>query len=130
MSQQPVELILLRQLAASLAMPVVMFDAEGMLLFVNEGAERLMGRRMEEIGRVHLTALSADFDYWDETGAHLTIAERPVATAFATRRPVHQNLKVRTPDGAMRRVANTALPLVGQSGRFFGVLSILWELER
>lgn len=130
MSQQPVELILMRQLAASLSMPIVMFDADGMMLFMNEGGERVFGRRMEDIERTHFSNLSADLDYWDDKGVHLPIGERPVATAFAERRPVHRNLKIRTLDGAMRRVANTAFPLVGQSGRFLGVLSILWELER
>jgi PAS domain S-box-containing protein len=130
MSQQPVELILMRQLALSLDMPVVMFDPDGKLLFINEGAERIFGWRLEDIGKVHFSELSADLDYWDEDGGHLPIGDRPVARTFAERKPVHLSLRIRAIDGAMRRVANTALPLVGQSGRFFGVLSILWELDR
>jgi PAS domain S-box-containing protein len=130
MSQQPVELILMRQLALSLDMPTAMFDHEGKLLFINEGAEQLYGYRLEDVGKVHFSELSADLEYWDEAGGHLAIGDRPVARAFAERRPVHLSLRIRAFDGAMRRIANTALPLVGQSGRFFGVLSILWELDR
>ncbi len=130
MSQQPVELILMRQLTLSLDMPIAMFDLDGKLLFVNEGGERLFGWRLEDVGKVHFSELSADLEYWEERGGHLPIGDRPVARAFAERRPVHLSLRIRAFDGAMRRVANTALPLVGQSGRFFGVLSILWELDR
>jgi len=46
----PIELILMRQLAGSLAMPIFVVDPAGDLLFYNEPAEELLGRRFDEAG--------------------------------------------------------------------------------
>jgi len=48
MSQQAIEIILLRQWASYMAMPVWMAGAEGELLYYNEAAEELLGRKFEE----------------------------------------------------------------------------------
>jgi hypothetical protein len=45
MAQHPIEVILMRQLASYLAMPILLVDPAGTLLFYNEPAERLLGRR-------------------------------------------------------------------------------------
>ncbi|MBW2374226.1 MAG: PAS domain-containing protein, partial [Deltaproteobacteria bacterium] len=39
-----VELILLRQLASQLAMPIIVVDPRGDLLYFNEAAEAILGR--------------------------------------------------------------------------------------
>ena len=52
MSQKPVELILMRQLASSLAMPIFLVDAGGALAFYNEPAEALLGKRFDETGEM------------------------------------------------------------------------------
>ena len=45
MSQKAIELILMRQLASSLAMPIFLVDPSGNLVFYNEPAEQLLGSR-------------------------------------------------------------------------------------
>jgi PAS domain-containing protein len=45
----PVELILMRQLASYLATPIFLVDAGGTLVFYNEAAEGLLGRRFEDL---------------------------------------------------------------------------------
>ena len=52
MSQKPIELILMRQLASTLAMPIFLVDADGTLAFYNEPAERVLGMRFEETGEM------------------------------------------------------------------------------
>ena len=52
MAQKAVELILMRQLASCLAVPVFLVDPEGTLLYYNEPAERLLGRRYDETGEM------------------------------------------------------------------------------
>ena len=52
MSQKPIEVILTRQLASTLAMPVFLVDPDGTLLFYNEPAERLLGMRFDETGEM------------------------------------------------------------------------------
>ena len=45
MAQKDVEVILMRQLASYLAVPIFLVDPAGNLIFYNEPAERLLGRR-------------------------------------------------------------------------------------
>jgi hypothetical protein len=52
MSQQSVEMILVRQLAGYLFVPVVVVDTAGTVIFYNEPAERILGVRFEETGRI------------------------------------------------------------------------------
>ena len=46
-AQKPIELILARQLATTLAMATFLVDPDGTLVFYNEPAERLLGLRFE-----------------------------------------------------------------------------------
>src|SRR5262249_20492003 len=51
-AQQSVEMILVRQLASYLFVPVLVFDTTGTVIFYNEPAERILGVRFEETGRI------------------------------------------------------------------------------
>ena len=48
----PIEIILSRQLADCLSMPVFITDTVGNLIFYNEPAENLLGTRFEETGEM------------------------------------------------------------------------------
>jgi hypothetical protein len=52
MAQQEIEVILIRQLASYLAMPMVIVNPVGTLLFYNEPAEELLAMRFEETGEL------------------------------------------------------------------------------
>ena len=47
---QPIEVILMRELAGHLATPIFVVNADGDLLFYNEPAEKLLGSRFDESG--------------------------------------------------------------------------------
>jgi PAS domain-containing protein len=47
---QPIELILMRELADHLATPIFVVEPNGDLLFYNEPAEKLLGTRFDETG--------------------------------------------------------------------------------
>ena len=49
MAQQSIELILFRQLAQALAVPVFLVDERGDLIFLNEAAEGLLGIRFDDL---------------------------------------------------------------------------------
>ena len=51
-AQQPVEMILLRQVASYLTIPIWMMDSDGNLVFYNEPAETLLGIQFDEVGPV------------------------------------------------------------------------------
>ena len=50
MAQQSVEMILMRQLSGYLFVPVLIVDADGTVVFYNEPAEAILGRRFEATG--------------------------------------------------------------------------------
>jgi PAS domain-containing protein len=57
--QRPVELILARGLMANIATPAFLVDADGTLVFFNDGAGDLLGLRYEDTGRSREIEVSA-----------------------------------------------------------------------
>lgn len=129
MPQQEIEVILMRQLASYLAAPVLIVDPNGNLLYYNEAAEQILGYRFDETGEVPFGEWSMVFLPADSEGASLAPDELPLAVALRDRRPVHRELRIRALDGTYRRVEVTALPFIGQAGRFLGGVALFWETE-
>lgn len=127
MAHKAVELILMRQLASYLAMPVFLVDPEGQLLYYNESAEQLLGRRYEETGEMPLAVWATAFAPTAEDGSPLPPDALPLTVALQKRRAMHRELWIRGLDGVRRRIAVTAFPLEGQGGRHLGAVAIFWE---
>jgi PAS domain-containing protein len=125
-SQHPIELILLRQLASYLDMPIFVVDAAGRLVYYNEPAELLLGVRFDEVGMMEMADWLAAFRPGDRSGAELASDDVPLVVALRERRPVHSSLSISGLDGIRRQIGATALPLSGQDGNFFGALAIFW----
>jgi PAS domain-containing protein len=126
-AQQPIELILLRQWASYLALPVFIADGAGNLLFYNEPAELLLGRRYDEAGEMPVEQLAGLFATEAEDGSPLPSADLPLAVALRTRRPAHRRFRMRGLDGAWRTIEATAFPVEGQAERHLGGVAIFWE---
>jgi PAS domain-containing protein len=124
-TQRPIELILLRQLASYLDMPIFVVDADGRLVFYNEPAEALLGVRFDEVGVMEAADWLAAFRPGDEAGAMLPIDQVPLLVALQERRPVHSELWISGLDGVRRPIGATAFPLVGQGGHL-GAVAIFW----
>src|SRR5215469_12334869 len=116
MGQRPIEMILMRQLAGSLSVPVCLVDDAGALLHCNEPAEHLLGRSLDEVARLAPPEWAALLSPTDETGEPLDAMALPVIVAIREQRPVHRIIGIRGSDGRARRVAMTAFPIVGQNG--------------
>jgi PAS domain-containing protein len=127
--QQPLELILLRQLASYLAVPIWVADSEGNLIYYNESAEPVLGRRFDEAGEITLAELSGLFEIRDEAGEPLASENIPLGVALLQRHPAHGRLQMRGLDGAWRRIDVTAFPVEGQGGRMLGAAVLFWEIE-
>lgn len=130
MAQQEIELILMRQLAGYLAMPIFVVDPEGNLLFYNEPAEVLLGRRFDEIGEMPAAEWSTVFAQRNEDGSPIPPEELPLMIALTTHTPAHRTFLITGHDGVERRIGVTAFPLAGQGGRHLGAVAIFWELNR
>lgn len=126
MTQKQIEIILMRQLASYLALPIFIVDPEGNLIFYNEPAEALLGRTFDEAGEMPMTEWSTIFEQTEEDGTPLEPDELPLVKALKTRRPAFRVLRITGLDGVRRRLEVTAAPLEGQGGRLLGAVALFW----
>ena len=126
-SQLPIELILLKQVASYLDLPVFLIDAEGDLVYFNEPAEPLLGLRFDEVGELSMAAWLASFRPGDESGRILADGAVPLVVALREARPVHARLDIAGLDGVRRVIETTAIPLRGQGGDLLGAVALFWS---
>jgi PAS domain-containing protein len=124
-----VELILARQLAGYLAVPIVIIDPEGTVIFYNEPAERILGRRFDESGPIPPSLWTEAFEFADASGTPVPVEQMPLAAALRTRQLVHLTYWMRGLDGSRHHIAEAAIPLLGNARRFLGVLAYMFELD-
>ncbi|MFN7973363.1 MAG: PAS domain-containing protein [Acidobacteriota bacterium] len=127
MSQKDIEIILSRQLASYLATPIFLVDTEGNLIFYNEPAEEILGRRFEETGEMPAYEWSTIFTPTGEDGAPLPPGELPLMIALTDHKPSYKKFWIRGLDGVLRNIEVTAFPLLGQGERNLGAVAIFWE---
>jgi PAS domain-containing protein len=127
MPQRDVSLILMRQLASGLAVPTLIVDGEGDLLFFNESAERLLGQRFDEVGEILGTERTRVFSVRDEQGDPVTEDREPLNVAMRERRAVHRRVIARGFDGFDHNVEVTAFPLLGAGDHVIGGVAMFWE---
>jgi PAS domain-containing protein len=129
MAQQPIELILFRQLAMSLAVPVVLVDAGGDIVFLNEAAEGVLGVRLEDIDVLPFETWTTAFRPRDASGDLVKALDLPLVTAITKRMPAHGPLVIHGADGVERTIEVTAFPLEGGRGRLLGGVAMFWETD-
>lgn len=122
-----VEVILMKQVASYLAMPIFLVDPDGTLMFYNEPAEALLGCRYDETGEMPFEEWGTVFVPTDADGAVLAPNELPLAVALAERRPAHGRFSITAMDGKRHDLAVTAFPLIGQNERELGAVALFWE---
>lgn len=126
--QQPIEMILLRQLASYLTIPIWMMDFEGNLIYYNEPAETLLGMQFDDAGPVRAEEVSHIFRVTDLDGEPLPESELPILVALQNRVPAHNSVRYCGMDGVWRDVEISAMPMTGQAERFLGVYATFWEI--
>jgi PAS domain-containing protein len=124
----PIELILVRHLASRLAVPVFVVDQSGDLVFFNEPAEAVLGRRFEEIRWM-------PFDDWTTAflpseGDHpLAVEDLPLVIALRRAVPAHRTFEIQGGDGQERTIETTAFPLLATGGELVGAVAMFWQIE-
>lgn len=127
MAQKEIEVILTRQWASYLATSVFLVDMEGTLVYYNEPAEQILGRRFDETGAMPLAEWATIFHPTDEAGDPLPPESLPLTRALKECRPAHGKFGIRGLDNVLRQIEVTALPLIGQESRHLGALALFWE---
>jgi PAS domain-containing protein len=128
--QQPIELILLRQVAGHLTTPMFLVDRTGTLLYYNEPAGLLLGRGYDESGAMPMDEWATVFAPTDSLGRPLPPEDLPLAVALSEQAPCHGTFWIRGVDGVSRQLAVTAIPVAGQSGGDLGAMALFWALPR
>jgi PAS domain-containing protein len=129
MAQQSIELILFRQLATLLAVPVFLVDERGDLVFLNEPAELLLGIRLDELDRLPFDQWTTAFKPRAPDGTMVPPEALPLVRAVVERHPAHGPLQITGTDGVERTIEITAFPLEGGRGRLIGAVAMFWETE-
>ena len=127
--QMAIELILARQLASYLAVPIFLVDPRGDLVYYNEAAEPLLGIRFEETGRMPQQEWTRTFTPTKADGTPIAAEELPLVAALQNGRPAIGDFWIQGLDGRSHHVHVVGLPLKGLAGKGLGALAILWEAE-
>lgn len=128
MPQHEIEVILARQLAEFLAMPIFIVDPAGDLLYYNEPAEAILGIRYVETGPMPASEWSTVFNPVDQDGKPIPPEELPLVIAFTKHHSAHKRFWIEGLDKAPRQIELTAFPLIAQAKRFLGAIAIFWEV--
>ena len=126
-SQKQLVLILARAFASNLSTPTLLADARGYLVFYNEAAEGVVGRRFSETGEMPLEDWLAAFEPKTSDDQPLPAERRPARIALDERRPAHLAYVVTSADGVDREIEVIALPLFAHTDEFVGIIVIFWR---
>jgi PAS domain-containing protein len=128
MTQKPIELILARNLMSSLSTPAFLVDEGGVLVFYNEAAGMLLGRRFEEVGKVGAQEWGAMFGPFDEAGDPIEYDTLPLVVSIRQGRPAHETFQIRAADGEMHTIEASAFPILTAHGSQ-GAIAVFWPIE-
>ena len=126
MAAHELEIILSRQLADCLSVPVFIVDPLGNLLFYNEPAEQILGRRFMDTGSVSVEEWSTMFEPKDDEGNTIPPEELPLVKTLSTQKPAHGELWIHSLNGPSYKISVTSYPLIGRAQRFSGAVAIFW----
>jgi PAS domain-containing protein len=126
---RPLLLIQARNMITNLALPALLTDPDGGLLFYNDAAAVLLGRSFEEVGRLPRDEWARQFGPFDDKGRPLAADALPIGQALQDGHPAQGRFYVRLSDEDLREVEVSALPLL-EPGYFEGALVAFWPVEQ
>ncbi len=127
MSAREIEIILSRQLADSLSIPVFIVDTGGNLIFYNEPAEELLGLKFEETGSMPVDEWSTIFKPKDDKGNSLPPSKLPLVQTLSEQTPAHGEFWINSLRGTTYKISVTSFPIMGRPNRFLGAIAIFWK---
>jgi PAS domain-containing protein len=125
--QRPLELIHARNLLTSLSTAGILMGHEGNIVFYNEAAGALLGRRFEDMGPTSADEWMHVFGPRDESGDPVPWEQQPLTKALQAGRAAHESTEIRAADGCDHTIEASGLPIYGNSG-FQGALIFFWRV--
>ena len=124
-AQRPLELILARNLLSSLSTAAFLVDDQGVVVFYNEGAGELLGRRFEECGPMSADQWGRAHGPFDADGRPIPLADLDLTQGLVRGRPGHSCFHIRSFEGGDHLVEAAAMPIVATAGRR-GARAFFW----
>jgi len=129
MSAHEIEIILSRQLADCLTVPVFIVDPEGTLTFYNVPAERILGKKYQDTGPMPIGDWGTSFFPHDEDGKDIQPEELPLVQTIQNQVPAHKTFWIKALNGKSTKISVTSIPIIGRSNNFSGAMAIFWDNE-
>jgi PAS domain-containing protein len=124
-AHRPIELILARNLLSSLSTAAFLANRTGDIVFYNEAAGTLLGRRFEETGAMSAEDWLQQFGPLDDKGHPIPLEEQPLTLALRANRAAHHHHRIRSAAGIEHAVEVSGLPIIGVDG-FAGAMVFFW----
>ncbi len=125
MPVRPIELILAKQWGGLLSTPMLLFDAQGTLLYYNEPTEVLLGRSFGVTGPMVRGEWSSAFHFEDQDGQDVDAEETPLGAALDRQMADQAVCWVRGIDGVRLKIRLTVFPVVGAGDVWHGVFALV-----
>ncbi len=125
---RPLELILARNLLASLSTPAFLVDRQGEIAFYNDAAGDLVGRRYEDTGPMSIREWTERFGPFDGDGEPIHFDRLELTRALMHNRPGHDRFCLRPTGGDFQTIEMSALPIVGTDG-YRGAMVWFWPAD-
>lgn len=97
------------------------------MVFYNEAAGNLLGKRFEEAGKMGPEEWGTTFGPLDGDGRPLAFEELPLTVALRRGRPSHSRFRIRSLDGLDHDIEVSAMPIVTDDGSL-GAMAVFWPL--
>src|SRR4051812_20963949 len=127
-SARPLELILARNLLASLSTPAFLIDQKGEIAFYNEACGEMLGRRYEDSGPMPADEWTRQYGPLGEDGTPIPWTDLPLTAPLLRARPAHATFPIRSADGTERLIESSGMPIMGAGG-YRGALVVFWPAE-
>lgn len=127
MPSYEIEIILNRQLADCLSIPVFITDTSGNLIYYNEPAEKILGKRYEETREMPVEVWSTIFKPVDEDGVAIPPGDLPLVKTLTNQYPYHKTFWIESLEGKKEKISVTSYPILGRTSAFLGAVALFWE---
>lgn len=128
-TENEIEVILARQLASYLAYPIVIVDPTHIVVYYNEPAEYMIGRRFDEGGPIPVVEWSHVFQITDDEGNPIPTGQLPLGIALRQQKVAHRRFWLRGLDGVRHHMDGRAIPLINREGKFLGAMAIFTNVD-
>ena len=124
-----IEIILSRQLADCLSIPVFIIDTSGNLIFYNHPAEEVLGKSFEETGEMPVDEWSVVFKPIDEFQQEILPGDLPLVKTLKDYLPYHKSFWIKSLNGNLEKIALTSYPIINGEKIFLGAVAIFWKVK-